>query len=58
MSIIYFSILVHTSTELNSFPHIVYKSLMLGLHDCRGQTGCVIWSLLGSKQNTSQEQDI
>ena len=45
VSIIYFSILVHTSTELSSFPHIDYKSLMLGLHDCRGQTGCVIWSL-------------
>ena len=34
MSIRYYSILVLTSAELSSFPHIVYKSLMLGLHDC------------------------
>ena len=33
-SIRYFSILVLTSAELSSFPHIVYKSLMQGLHDC------------------------
>ena len=48
---IFFSILVHTSAELSSFPHIDYKSLMLGLHDCRSQTGCDIWSLLGFDLN-------